>query len=532
MKRILLILSVLAGALILGSCEKFLDRQPISSLSVDTYWQTSIDLDTWNAGMYDGLQETLRTNWFYWGEIRSGVFAPRGTGWDTNLLYNGLTSTSASASWASLYKTIYRANAAIKNIPKSPLGETVTAPYLAQAYTMRALMYFYAIRVWGDVPIITEPLEDIGSQEKYYSRSSIMEVKELMLSDLNAAISLFGAENAMSSLTKYYFNKGAAMAIKTDVLMWYKEYDQALKAANEVIDSYGYTLATGNAYVSQFLNPDSSAEMIFNLYWDYGEDSNGFGYASSIASGSNTIPYHPTKAVFNELISRREETDVRINLVMDTLHVSYTLKQYSVPAITDESYDNFYSGDYGNAANFQVKCPKFTEYSATVDEGYGGYAYVANGECNTRMPLYRLADIMLLKAEALALKSSPDLQGAIDIVNTIRSRAGWTRKATLSDYPTQDAVLNLIIDERMVEFWGEGKHWFDLVRNDKVKEYVDQYMIDASAAGTIQADGFEIGVARPTNPIGGYGKILWPLSQDVFRKNPQMIGHQNPPYTE
>lgn len=529
-----IIIALLPLCMLFMSCDDFLDRQPISDLSVDTYWQTENDLKTWNSGIYDGLQSTLRMNWFYWGEIRGGCFAPRGTSWDTNLLYNGLTSTSGSADWSSLYSTIYRANSAIRHIPNSPVGETVAADYLAQAYTMRALMYFYAIRVWGNVPIITEPMEDILNQEKYYSRSDIQDVKQLMLSDIDKAVNLFGPANDMASKSKYYLNKGAAMALKTDILLWFKDFDGAIKAADECINTYGYKLTTGKDYLSQFLSPATSSEMIFNLYWDYSEDSNGFGYAQVLASGSNTIPYHPTEKYFNELIGRKYENDSRINLVLDTLSVSYWLSQDLVNNITQEVYQNFYDGRYSTSnSSFQVKCPKFTEASSSANGGYGGYAWVNNGECNVHMPIYRLADIMLLKAEALAQKSQPDLQGAIDIVNTIRNRAGWTRRATLEDYNTKDKVLNLIIDERCIEFWAEGKHWFDLVRNNKVKEYLDDYIYDHFKDDeSAIVNGFEIGVSAPANPIGGYGKILWPLYQDVFRKNPLMSGQQNPPYTE
>lgn len=119
MKRLKYLL--IAGvSLLLTSCENFLDRQPESSLSGETFWTSEQDLKTWNAGMYDGLQSTLRTNWFYWGELRSGVYAERGTAYDRNLLYNGLNSQSGSSSWSDLYKTIYRANAAIKHIPHQP----------------------------------------------------------------------------------------------------------------------------------------------------------------------------------------------------------------------------------------------------------------------------------------------------------------------------------------------------------------------------------------------------------------------------
>ena len=528
----LIYIGILSLGLLSTSCENFLDRQPKSDISVESYWQTVQDLKTWNAGMYDGLQATLKTGWFDWGELRGGTYAPRGTGWDTNLLYNGLTSSSGSSSWKNLYATIYRANAAIKYIPESPVLETEANPYLAQAYTMRALMYFYAIRVWGAVPKITEPMEDVYSQERYYGRSSIEEIKTLMLSDLEIAMDLYGpASTNIGTVSKFTLNRGSAMALKLDILMWYKDFDDALLVANDLLKNYGYVLEPSTSYAGMFMEPASSKEMIFNLYWNYVEDDGGFGYSQRIASGSNTIQYHPTKEIFNELIGRKYESDSRIVLVLDTVKVHNTLVDYNVNSITEETYENFYASQYGNTAEFQVKCPKFTEYSATADNKKPGYIYPKNAEDNTCMPIYRIADIMLLKAEALAQCSTPDLQGAIDIVNDIRERAGWTRTANLADYNTTDKVINLIIDERTIEFWAEGKHWFDLVRNNKVKEYLDSYMknLDDDYA---EEEGFVIGTDIPTNPVGGYGRILWPLNQDVFKKNPNMAGQQNQPYTE
>lgn len=525
MKRIIYLYIAVVG-LLLASCEDFLDRQPKSSLSQDTYWQTEQDLKTWNSGMYGGLQTVLQNNWFYWGELRSGVYRSRGTAWDSNLLYNGLTSGSGSSSWNNLYATIYRANAAIKHIPQMSLGSTTTDPYLAQAYAMRALMYFYAIRVWGDVPMITEPLENVSSQERYYGRTSVMDLKSFILGDLEKAMNAFGPSTTAGSSTKYYLTRGAAMAIKLDVLMWYKEYDQALAVANDLIKNYDYELQPSNTYKSMFLDPSTSPEMIFNLYWNYEEeDGKGFGYAQEIASGSNTIRYHPTEAMYKELIIRKDE-DMRTSMVMDT----FFIKNKITPDAMDEfTYAKGHNGDYGNPTEFQIKCPKFSELNSTSD----GYVYMKNAECNTRMPIYRLADVMLLKAEALVLGTNKDFQGAIDIVNEIRERAGWSKEATLAEYPTAHDLLKLIIDERTVEFWGEGKHWFDLVRNDLVKEYLDDYIINANDEDYKNELGFDIGVQKPSaDHIGGYGRILWPLNQDVFRKNPSMHGHQNPPYEE
>ena len=93
MKKILYI-CVMGLGLLMGSCSDFLDRQPLSDSSVETFWKSEQDFKAWNAGMYDGLQATLRTNWFDWGEVRDGAYTARGTAYDTNLLWNALTSGS------------------------------------------------------------------------------------------------------------------------------------------------------------------------------------------------------------------------------------------------------------------------------------------------------------------------------------------------------------------------------------------------------------------------------------------------------
>lgn len=263
--------------------------------------------------------------------------------------------------------------------------------------------------------------------------------------------------------------------------------------------------------------------MIFNLFWNYEEERNGFGYAQELASGSNTIRYHPTKAYYKELVSRKRE-DNRVTMIMDTFAISYFI---TPDEMIDESYEKAMNGDYGNAANFQIKCPKFTEYGATANDGRPGYSYVANGSCSTHMPIYRLADILLLKAEALVLGTHKDYQGAINIVNQIRERAGWENTAVLEDYPTEKDLIKLIIDERTIELWAEGKRWFDLVRNDMVKEYLDPYLQNEDLGDQRIPEGFVIGAEKEANQIGGYGRILWPLNQDVFRKNPSMRGQQN-----
>lgn len=73
---------------------------------------------------------------------------------------NLITTSHECAKWTDLYKMINQANLAIKYIPTVDMPSIATRnDYLGQAYAMRALGYFYAIRVWGDVPLFTEPNE-------------------------------------------------------------------------------------------------------------------------------------------------------------------------------------------------------------------------------------------------------------------------------------------------------------------------------------------------------------------------------------
>lgn len=524
-----IILAGVAIGTVMSSCESFLDRQPISDLSIDIYWKSEKDIKTWNAGMYYGMQTTLRENWFKWGEVRSGVFAPTGTSPDKSIMYNGLTSLHATTSWSDLYATIYRANAGIKHIPETNLGPTIINPYLGQAHTMRALMYFYAIRVWGDVPKVTEPYEDNATQTKFTGRTSVKEIMALILEDIDQAIEYFGSETNMAAADKYYLNRGSAMALKVDVLMWAHQYKDAMIAAKTLIDSYGYKVEINkDTYFNMFRRDTeqkvsaADTELIFSMYWSYIEYGNGFGGAGLFSSGSNTIPYHPRDEYYRKLIARKEE-DVRTNIVMDTLRLSKTIRDKKGPdyALTLESYVE---------EKPTIHCSKFVRYDASANDGFGGYSYPLNNQCEYHMPIYRLADIELLYAEALAM--SDDLTGAIKIINKYRERAGWMEAANIEAYPTQKDVIKLIIDERTIEFWGEGKLWFDLVRTRMVKEYLDPVLQGLSGNDAIP-EGFEIGVSDPgAEHIGGWGRMLWPLNQDVFKKNPLMKGQQNPPYDE
>lgn len=91
---------------------------------------------------------------------------------------------------------------------------------------------------------------------------------------------------------------------------------------------------------------------------------------------------------------------------------------------------------------------------------------------NSSIIKYRYADVLLLKAEALIMQDTPDLDAAADIIDEIRGRAGLGA-LSVSTRSNKDAMLNALLKERRLELAFEGQRWFDLVRLDKVEEVMN-----------------------------------------------------------
>lgn len=487
--------------ILFAGCEKFLDKQPISQLSRELFWKTPKDADIWIAGMYDAMQKTLGNNFYLWGEVRADNEQLCGTGTgQLNFLSNTLNSSMGEVNWSNLYRTISSANFAIKYIPAIPgVAAPQIASQLAQAYAMRALMYFYSIRVWGPVPLITEPYEGADGQQKFFERSPVDIVKAQILSDIDNALKNF--DGTMPSIFK--FNTASTLALQTDVTMWFKDYPGAISASDKLIALNKYSLVSNQAdWKRMFTDPATSTEAILNLYWDYLQDGGGNGVATFYGSGSNTNQYKLRQPLWDTLVART--TDARWWNMTDTLEL------YWIGAKAKVTYESY------NLVSNNMKSCKFSVWDpAKVNTTYkylGGYIYPNNIECQVYIPIYRYSDIMLLRAEAL--NKVGRATEAMDIVNTIRKRNGYMKTVTAINTTTTSKLEDAILLERQLELWGEGKRWFDLVRTDKVTLYMDQILKDRGIS-----TGF-----------GDVRRILFPIHSSVFEANPLI--KQNDPYTQ
>ncbi len=489
MKKLLYTAVVIVSGIGFSRCSK-LNQQPVSDLSSELFWKTAEHAVAGNAAIYDGIQKAFSTNGSYteWGDARSDNFTYGGTGDNQiNIVLNGLNATTASTAWDNIYLTIARANLSIKYMPGiKELSEVQKNNYLAQAYGIRAYMYFWAIRLWGDPTVRLEPYEDINQTPNLPRSPADSVLNNVIIPDLVKAGNLVDKTSA----NVFELNYGGILSILTDVYLWKKDYANVLSTIDKLIalNRYALTPSTPNftAYKDIFVS-GSTKENIWTLTWDYLVDG-GNGIAGKIGSSDQTSNYYIDSVPLMKWETNKQ--DLRRGITYDTT--------------------------IANALQRIIQVWKFYPLDATS----GKPVVPSRAQCQVRLPLYRWADILLMRAEALN-RGNNDKAGATTIVNQIRTRskAGNLDPTAYNNLATAQDMETAILDERQLELFGEGKRWFDLVRTGRVMTVMDPLIRQRQKNLAISQTGFTD--AR---------KILWPVSRSELTKNPLLI--QNPPYSD
>lgn len=507
----------LAGLITFTSCESFLDREPVSDLSPENYFQDKADMEAWNAGIYEGFQDALQKGQALFGDVRSDNVTS--TGYQNNEIYmNALMSNNGDAKWESFYYTITRCNTGIAKYPTIPsILEAEYAPYVGQCYGMRAYMYFWATRVWGRLPLVTE--EWGGSLDNIYvGRSSLEEVKAQILSDITEAIRYFTISDPGS---KYYLGEDAMRALLVEVYMWYGDYQEALDASEYFVGHNSLELVQGEEEWKRiFTNPESSKEVIFSMAWDYETDGALGGWPQLLGASNTNNGYRMTEEIFNEFVDRLysgEGSDARLWNTVDTVKIYYDSGR--VP-LTYASY-------FSNSCAAVNKCIKYSGVDPdrefdSANQCYKRYYLVQdNSSCEVDLVMMRMGNIMLLRAEALNKLGRGS--EALDVVNQVRSRVGYMRdaKMDISNVNDMNEVESLILEERQLELWGEGQRWFDLMRTGRLIDVMDPIYSSRQEDAGVAVTGF-----------GDEGRRYWPIYAGEFESNLALTGDQNPPYSE
>ena len=479
----------ITGLLALGlfSCKKTLDVEPTNQVDASTSIKTPADAQI----MINGIMRSMSNadyygrNFILYGDAKGGdmTIPSQGRGNDALYTFNhSPTSGSYSGYWSQIYFSLLQVNNLLQNIGQLEAGgATGYASYKGQALTLRAIMYFDLVRLYGKpydldknaygVPNIITPL---NSSEQPL-RNKVDENYTQILSDLTSAALLL-AKTKSNGFVNYYGN----LAIQARVYLYMKDYVNALKAAEEVITSNVYTLYSNTAWVDSWkaqFGSESILEIgVYPLEGDLGAGSIGAYLRKKGHGGSTILGWYMASDYFLTRL-KQDATDVRWGVMGED--------EISTTAVPRKGALYKYSGNTALAGDGKT--------TATA----------------VNLKLIRLSEIYLIAAEAAL---STDATKAANYLNAIRKRAPGLAAATAAT-----VTVDMILDERSKELFGEGQRFFDMIRLNKSITFNDEI----------------IAISVPTRPKTidrSFYKTLLPISQAEINANPGMLAQQNPNY--
>lgn len=493
--------------LTISGCSDFLDESDPSNLTPDSFYTTAKHAESAIAAVYADARFVgngagiFSSNWQL-------LEAPTGTSTTQtaqNSDLNNLYSLSYDANtlhvrnwWRGIYRVVANANLVLENVPDIEMSENEKAKVLGEARFFRAWAYFYAVRLWGDIPLITLP-QSATSEDFSPGRTPQVEVYDLIVNDLleaeNAGLSWTDdsgrvSESAVKSLlAKVYLTMAGNPLNET------ARYADAANKAKEVIDNAGSIDLFDTYGEVHDESLGNTVEHIFSLQYNDEVAGNPMGnmfpnfqpvtYRGPSGTGS-TVPEI-------EFYNSYEAGDLR--------------------AVDREGW--FYSTYYlnGDGELFDLGAPYiFKHFNVTAN---GTFGVPGTARDNLNVPIIRFAEVLLIFAEASNEANGPT-QEAVDALQRIRDRAQLTTPS-LGAFDTA-SFREAVWKERWHELAYEQKTWFDMVRLRKV--------LNSLTGGF---DDFVGHVNLSSDQALQEKHFLFPLPEQEMVNNPNLTP-QNPGY--
>ena len=508
-KKKIISIFLVAGIALAPGCDKFVSEQDPSNLTPDNYYtipehaEAAIAAAHSNSRFIGGGAGIFAHNFQMLEAVTGTVKTETGQNQDLNnllgLAHNG-DNVFVRNWWNGLYGVIAQTNLVFDKVPGiNPMNEAQKKKILGEAHFFRAWSYFYLVRLFGDVPLITIPV-DASSPELYPSRTPKEEVYNQIIADLQAAeaaglpwtettgrISLGAVKSLLAevylTMAGFPLNKGAS------------HYQLAATKANEVITSGNFSLFT-NYNDLHSLTTENRTEHIFEIQYHVGISDN---------------------PVQEELLPNfkgvsRYGTEVGSCVPTNQFYQSYEVGDKRTEDRQGFFYTNYY--DEGNGPLKNLAAPYIFKHFDVVAHGTAGVA--GTGQSSLNWMQIRYANVLLTYAEAQN-ESGGLNTAAYNALKAIRDRAGLVTPAQGTF--TQASFREAVWKERWWELCYEGITWFDMIRTKKVFNSVTKVF-----------DNFT-GHRFPDNPNATLADkhLLFPLPTAEMQNNPNLTP-QNPGY--
>jgi len=439
-----LIFAVTVSILVSCDTEEFLNPLPDSVVAVDGFFQTDADVLAGVIGVYDALQgvndgtdsNEMRTN-------RGVQFEHLLTEHRTDNTRNATTEGSkadfhrylvnannveSEDYYASMYEVIFRVNNILNFIEVADEGNQ--AKYTAELKFLRAYAYFKLVRLFSDVPLLTEVVSP-ADKETPFIRTPEAQIYTQIVADLQEAASV------LDNSSRIRASKAAAQGILAKVYLTQPDpnYSGAQQLCEAIINSGEFSLEPdfNDVFYTGFdsnpaeVNAAATSEVIFAIQYISGNPLESQGFSAEFTS------------------STRAGAEDGQNIVNDNLIADFAAAGGNRTAV---SFTTF---------GLSNEVTKFLPEGSDITTTPPSYGPNARDAGNDYIAL-RYADVLLMHVEAImAGGNSASSAGALSSFQAVRDRAGLTTAVTTI---TKDDLLL----ERRVELAFENQRWFDLIR--------------------------------------------------------------------
>ncbi len=542
---------------VVSGCSDFLSIEPQNEIVLERYWTEEKDVNSVLNSCYAHLETADCINrMVVWGELRSDNMT-NGSGTNyalQQIMKENILETNNFTNWQCFYQVINDCNTVLYYAPgvnaiDPNFTDSELRATMAEATALRSLCYFYLIRTFRDVPYVTKPSND-DSQDFRIEATPFNDVLDYLIADMESikddAVRSYGEESVenTSRITRW-----SCYALLADLYLWKGDWQKCIDYCDLVINEkirqyeeayeknpttltmelYGkYPLISesagsnnnyaGNTYTEIF-GDGNSFESIFELNFLNNQTVKNSTVASFYGASSNLAG----QIGVTDFVARSPYTDTNDLFKKSDCRYLENMR---------ESSSKFYITKYVNQSlSFRTSTTTGAAPSVAQDPRASDFA---------NWIIYRLTDVMLMKAEAEVEMAGDVPEGAtptpeqlatyqdvFDIVMAVWRRANNKRTSTtdllkFDDYATsRKAMEDLVLDERQRELMFEGKRWYDLVRlsrrdgeNDRlVKKVLPKFQENTSA----------IRIKLSTADV-----LYWPYNREEIKQNPKLV--QNPAY--
>lgn len=417
------LLSPLSTFLFSG-CSDFLEIEPQNEITLDQFWNEKADVEAIMMGCYSRMQsDDVVRRMMIWGEFRSdninvGLNADKDLSL-TNLLKENLTASNDYTNWDGFYNVINRCNTIIKYAPEVAEKDPGYTPgelraTIAEASALRDLCYFYLIRTFRDVPISFEAFID-DDQAMALPATPFNEALNMLIADLesvrNNAVKRYPSTQPLYQTAR--ITQDAIDAILCDMYLWNKDYQNCINAANRVIASKKEEAKSGKtgSSMSGLTQTDTERTNGYPLISEYSGNRFGNAYNSLFITGNSQEAIFELTFSGKETENKNTLSNTAVNLFYGHGNVACGYVAPSTVVMGDNStlFESKRDARYYEACHEGSEAiAKFVYQSLSIDatstseDPKATYSTKwTEGLNKSNWIIYRLTDIMLLKAEAL-----------------------------------------------------------------------------------------------------------------------------------